>query len=126
MSEVWHFVLLLGLVCWNIWQTRLFNEKEREYKRREAELVDKLLKQAHIAPISKPVEVENVVKLPDPELPPLSWQDQAIRDDDILEDLELRFPEVRGMTPEQAKLLYPADWKALEWAWDAAHTPLRV
>lgn len=126
MSEVWHLVLLLALVCWHVWQTRVFLEKEREYKRREAELVDKLLKQARIAPLSRPIEQESVVKLPDPELPPLTWQDQAIRDDDILEDLEQKFPEVRGMTPEQAKLLYPADWKALEWAWDEAHTPLRV
>lgn len=125
MVEVWLCILLCFLTCWHVWQVRVFRERERELREREAELLNRLLKQAHVAPISPTVERERVVKLPDPEIPPLTWQDQAFRDDDILEDLEQRFPDARGLTVEQAKALYPADWKTLEWAWDEAHTPLR-
>lgn len=121
-----HLILLLclGLVCWIIWQTRHFSKLEAEYRQRERQLIDRLLRQAKVAPLE--VNREQVVSLPDPEIPPRTPQDEAFRLDDILEDLEQLRPEARGMTPEAAREQFPLEWHNLEIRWDNDHTPLRV
>jgi hypothetical protein len=94
------------------------------FLQREAMLVDRLLKQGGIAPVV--IEREKVVKLPDPEIQPMTWQDEAFFTDDIKEELEQVYPEAARMSHGQAKERYVHDWQTIEKRLREQRTPLRA
>ena len=94
------------------------------FLKREGVLVDRLLKQAGVAPVV--IERERVVKLPDPEIQPMTAQDEAFFIDDIKEELEQVYPEVARMSHMQAKERFAHDWRHIEQRLREQKTPLRV
>ena len=101
-----------------------WEKREQAWREREMALVDRLLKQAHVAPVT--IERENVIKLPDPEIQPPTWQDEAFFIDDIKEELEQVYPEAAHMSHKQAMALYAKDWQAIERRLREQQTPMRV
>jgi len=96
----------------------------RYFLRREAALVDRLLKQNGIQPVV--IEREKVVKLPDPELAPMSAEDEAFFVDDIKEELEQIYPEIARMSHTEAKRRYAGDWARMQKRLQAERAPLRA
>ena len=115
-------VLLLAacLVCAAI----VFLHRDREWRKREIALIDKLLKQAHIPPVQ--IERERVVKLPDAEIPPPTWIDQAFFEDEIKEELEQVYPEVARMSHAEARSRYAMEWGRIQKQLQAERMPLRA
>lgn len=72
-------------------------------------------------------EHEKIVKVPDPEAQPQpNWRDDVMRDDEILELVELEHGlDPNQFTPAQAKNLYPGDWKKYERQLREQQVPLR-
>lgn len=109
----------------------LWRRREANWIERHEKLVDRLLKQANIKGVGPEVKVERTIHYKDPEDPPLSSWDQAIRDDEIVEEIEIwavahnRF-EIIGLPPDQLKSRYPAIWTQVEKQWEDNHTPLRL
>ena len=95
-------------------------------RRKNQELLNRLLIRGNVEPII--VEREQVVKLPDPEAGPArrTWVDEAYRLDEIKEMLEEAHPDAAEMTAEEAMHAYQRDWAHLERLWDEQHTPLRT
>ena len=113
-------------------ERELFNEfRERERRitddnrEREGQLLNRILRQVNVKAVGK-VEVENVVKLPDPELPPPTYIDEAFRLDEIKEMIEAVMPEVIGMDPCEVQSQHPQIWKQFEAKHKEEHTPLRI
>ncbi len=96
----------------------------RFFLKREGVLIDRLLKQAGVAPVV--IEREKVVKLPDPEIQPETWIDAAFFQDDVKEELEQVYPEVARMSHTQAKERYAHDWRHIEQRLREQRTPLRA
>lgn len=94
------------------------------FLKREGKLVDRLLKQGGVAPIT--IERERVVKLPDPEIPPMTPEDEAFFVDEIKEELEQQYPEVARMSHADARTRYPHDWARMQKRLQAERMPLRV
>ena len=101
-----------------------WEKREQQWREREMALVDRLLKQAHIAPVT--IERENVIKLPDPEIQPPTWQDEAFFIDDIKEELEQIYPEAARMSHKEAMALYTKDWQRIGRQLREQRTPMRV
>ncbi len=106
-----------------------FREREREItddnRKREEQLLNRILRQVNVKAVGK-VEVENVVKLPDPELPPPTYIDEAFRLDQIKEMIEMVMPEAAGMDPWEIQSQFPQVWKQFEAKHKEEHTPLRI
>lgn len=96
----------------------------RFFLKREGELVNRLLKQGGIQPVV--IERERVVKLPDPEIQPLSPQDEAFFIDDIKEELEQVYPDAARMSHSQARERFSHDWRIIEKRLRQERAPLRV
>lgn len=117
-------------------QRRLFRlqeeaqERERkladDYRQREAELLNRILKQVGVKAVGPQVEVENVVKLPDPEIAPPDWIDLAFRQDEIKELIEEGQPDMAHLSAEEMRNLYPRIWSRYEAMHAEQHTPLRA
>ena len=101
-----------------------WEKREQQWREREMALVDRLLKQAHVAPVT--IERENVIKLPDPEIQPPTWQDEAFFIDDIKEELEQVYPEAARMSHAEAKMRWPHEWRATAQRLREEQTPLRA
>lgn len=117
-------LLILLLACGLVLQARFFLKREEDWRKREMELVNRLLKTAQVQPLT--IERERVIKLPDPELPPLSPVDQAFFQDDIKEELEQVFPEAARMSHSMAQHRFPREWRAIEQRLQAERLPLRA
>ena len=117
-------ILLLSLAC--LWQARRFSQGEREWRERERLLVDRLLRQAKVEPLAARHEIENVVKWPDPELPPLSIEAQLLREDAIKEEIEIRYPDMVPLASWQVRDQHGEIWREFERRYEEAHTPLRA
>lgn len=113
-------VLAAGLTL----AARFFIRREREWNERHWELVNRLLKQAHVPPIT--VERERVVKLPDAEIQPASFIDDAFFIDDVKEELEQLYPEAARMSHAEAQARYPRDWERIVRKLRERATPLRA
>lgn len=117
-------------------QRRLFilqteaQERERkladDYRQREAELLNRILRLANVQPVGPRVEVENVVKLPDPEIAPPDWIDQTLRLDEIKEFVEERHPDLSALSVSEIRDRYPQIWHKCEQLRDEYYTPLRA
>jgi hypothetical protein len=94
------------------------------FLKREGVLIDRLLKQAGVQPVV--IEREKVVKLPDPEIQPMTWQDEAFFIDDIKEELEQSYPEIARMSHSEAKARYAHEWMRVQKRLQAERTPLRA
>ena len=116
-------LVLLQAACL-ICAAYIFLKREDKWREREMALVDRLLKQAHVPPVQ--IERENVIKLPDPEIQPASWIDQAFFEDEIKEELEQIYPEIARMSHRQARETYPKDWQSIERRLQEQNTPLRA
>ena len=97
---------------------------ESEWRNRERELLDRLLRQAQVKPLR--MEFEQIVKLPDPEIPPASFVDEALRDDEILEAIETKHPELTGASAAEIRMRMPQVWEAFAERHRIEHTPLRM
>jgi len=126
MSLVLTFLVVVNLLLAVslLYAARFFLKREDGWRQREMVLIDRLLKQAHVAPVA--IERENVIKLPDPEVQPETWIDQAFFTDEIKEELEQVYPEVARMTHNQAKDRYAAEWRRIEQHLRERQTPLRA
>lgn len=96
----------------------------RFFLKREGELVNRLLKQAGVQPVV--IEREKVVKLPDPEIQPMTWQDEAFFIDEIKEELEQVYPEIARMSHSEARARYAHDWARVHKRLQAERMPLRA
>lgn len=116
---------VLGLTA-ALWvAVRFFLAREAEWRQREKDFTDRLLRREGVAPLQ--VQVEQVAKIPDPEAePPRNPVDEAMYLDDLLEDLQHKHNLGAGMTPQQAMHLFPVEWDVVKREYDAAHKPLRV
>ena len=116
---------VLGLTA-ALWvAVRFFLAREAEWRQREKDFTDRLLRREGVAPLQ--VQVEQVAKIPDPEAePPRNPVDEAMYLDDLLEDLQHKHNLGMGMTPQQAMHLFPVEWNVVKREYDAAHKPLRV
>lgn len=103
-----------------------FQSVEDRWRERERQLIDRLLKQAQVPPLE--IQRERVLKLPDPELTPTAetWVDAAMREDDVMEEIEYLFPEAARLGPTLAKERYAQDWKRIEKRIIEQRTPLRM
>ncbi len=130
-------VLLIVSTLACLWQARAFSRAEAswrerydrldaEWRERERLLVDRLLKMAKVEPIASRVEVENVIKFPDPELPPLSPEAQLLREDVIKEEIEQMRPDLATLQSWQIRELHPTVWREFERRYEERHTPLRA
>jgi hypothetical protein len=119
-------ILLLVWVATVTFAAHLFFKREKEWQKREAEYINRLLVQGHVAPL--PIEREKVIKVADPDTPVLAetWVDAAFREDDIREDIEQLYPEAAHMTLDAIKRDYAADWKRFEKRALEQRTPLRA
>lgn len=117
-------LLLLVLACGLVLQARYFHKREDKWREREMALVDRLLRQGHVAPVE--IQRENVVKLPDPETPTETWIDQAFFEDDIKEELEQQYPEVARMSLSDTKTRYAHDWRRVRERLQAERAPIRT
>lgn len=124
MLSVVLFLLLCLACCALVWQAGRFSRIEDGWRQRERDLIDRVLKRASVPPLQ--IEREQVIKLPDAELQPRNWIEEAFKTDEIKEDVEQMFPEVAGLTAEQVQAQYPAAWNDAEQRWMAAHSPLKV
>jgi len=102
-------------------------ERQRDYWRDKCEkleqrLLDVSLKRQGAEPLTqqppRPLELA-----PDPPPTPI---DEAIRDDDILQDIEYAFPELKGLTPSQVRAQHPTVWRQAEENYNRQHAPLRA
>lgn len=116
---------VLGLTA-ALWvAVRFFLAREAEWRQREKDFTDRLLRREGVAPLQ--VQVERVAKIPDPEAePPRNPVDEAMYLDDLLEDLQHKHNLGAGMTPQQAMHLFPVEWNTVKREYDAMHKPLRV
>lgn len=96
----------------------------RFFLKREGELVNRLLKQGGVQPVV--IERENVVKLPDPEIQPATWIDDAFHRDSVKEELEQVYPEAARMSHSEAQARWPHDWRAIDRRLKEELTPLRA
>ena len=112
------------LACINLLLAVCVVYTARFFLKREGVLVDRLLKQGGVAPVV--IERERVVKLPDPETPPLSAEDEAFFIDAVKEELEQIYPEVARMSHAEAKNRYPFDWAHIQKQLREQQTPLRA
>lgn len=96
----------------------------RFFLKREAEYINRLLKQGGVQPIT--IERERVVKLPDPEIQPMTPEDEAFFIDDIKEELEQVYPEIARMSHAEAKARYSRDWANMQKRLMAERMPLRA
>jgi hypothetical protein len=96
----------------------------RFFLKREAEYINRLLRQAGVQPIT--IERERVVKLPDLEIQPLSAEDEAFFIDEIKEELEQIYPEIARMSHAEAKARYARDWANMQKRLQAERAPLRA
>lgn len=117
-------LLILVLACGLVLQARLFHQREDKWREREMALVDRLLKQGHVQPVT--IEREKVVRLPDAEAPTETWIDQAFFEDDVKEELEQIYPEVARMSLSDAKTRYAHDWRRVQERLRAERAPIRV
>jgi len=118
-------ILLCGLLaCCTLLLTACLAHAVNYFLKREAALVDRLLKQGGVAPVV--IEREKALKLPDPEIQPETWVDAAFFQDDVKEELEQLYPEVARMSHTQAKERYGADWRRIEQHLREQQTPLRA
>jgi hypothetical protein len=101
-----------------------WEEREEKWRVREFQLIDRLLKKEHVQPLE--VQREHVIKIPDPEIAPMSWQDEAMRLDEIKEELEQIYPEVTHMDHETARATYASDWKRIQKQLTEENTAMRV
>lgn len=101
-----------------------FLRREDKWREREMALVDRLLKQGHVQPVT--IEREKVVRLPDPETPTETWIDQAFFEDDVKEELEQMYPEVARMSHGEAKTRYAHDWRRVQERLRAERAPIRA
>lgn len=124
MLSVVLFLLLCLACCALVWQAGRFSRIEDGWRQRERDLIDRVLKRASVTPLQ--IEREQVIKLPDAELQPRNWIEEAFKTDEIKEDVEQLFPETAGLTAEQVQAQYPAAWNDAEKRWMAAHSPLKV
>jgi hypothetical protein len=99
-------------------------DREEKWRERERVLVDRLLGQARVTPVE--VQRENVVKLPDPEIQPASWVDEAFAVDSVKEELEQLYPEAARMSHAEAQAKYSADWRRIAKKLKEESTPLRA
>lgn len=116
--------LLLSCFVVNLFLTVCLVYTVRFFLKRESELVNRLLKQAGVQPVV--IEREKVIKLPAPEIQPMSPMDEAMFIDDIKEELEQVYPEVARMSHTQAKERYAHDWRHIEQRLREQRTPLRA
>lgn len=98
--------------------------REEKWRERERALVDRLLKQAHISPVE--IQREQVVKLPDPEIQPASFIDEAFFTDDVKELLEQQYPEAARMSHAEAQQRFSKDWQRIANKLKEESTPLRA
>ena len=98
--------------------------REEKWRDRERALVDKLLRQGHVTTIE--IEREKVIKLPDPEIPPSSFIDEAFFTDDIKEELEQIYPEAARMSHAEAQQRYAKEWQIISKKLKEEATPMRV
>lgn len=98
--------------------------REEKWRERERVLVDKLLKQGHLTPVE--IQRETVVKLPDPEIQPASFIDEAMFVDDVKEELEQVYPEAARMSHVEAMHRYSKDWQRIAKRLKEEATPMRV
>lgn len=107
-------------------QATRFIRIEDVWRERERQLVDRLLRQAHVPPLE--IQREQVLKIPDPELAPTAetWVDQAWLRDSIKEEIEQIYPVTRSMSEIDVMHVYASDWRAIERRLKEEQTPLRV
>jgi|SRR5262245_61578129 len=117
-------VLAAYVMCAAYFSQKRWEAKEEKWREREMALVDRLLKQGHIPAVE--IERERVVKLPDPEIQPPTWIDQAFFIDEIKEELEQVYPEAARMSHSEAEQRYPYDWRAIQQRLHEEKTPLRA
>jgi len=119
-------LLALANVVMVITFVRLYSKLDNQWRERERKLIDQLLTNNGHKPLTK-IERESVVKLPDPETPPLNELDRAFFDSEIVEEIE----HARGLNPQsltvgEAKAQYPDDWITWERRLRERKTALRV
>lgn len=118
-------VVIVGLAWFLVSQARRFSAIEDEWRQRERVLIDRLLQRNGVVPLA--VERENVLRLADLEQQTAETIEQvALREDMILEELEQVAPGARGLTPADARELFPEHWQRLRVRFDEERTPLRV
>lgn len=99
----------------------------REYRYAQLEEACRgVIQRGVIAPSADSVTRERVLHLPDVEQPQESHIEAALREDEILEELEQVRGDVRGLSPAEARLLYPQEWERLSQLYAEQRTPLRI
>ena len=117
-------LLCLVLVCGYALQARIFYKREEEWRARERQLVDRLLRRANVEPLE--VQRSKVLQLDDDPTPNKSPADEAFELDEIKEELEQLHPNAAWMSPEQAKSTYLQDWNEIAGKLEAQRRPLRI
>lgn len=118
-------LLVIALAALIFFQQR----SEDRWRRREEVLRDQLwVKSGGTKPQVK-FEHEKIVKVPDPEArpEPANWRDTVIFSDEIIEEIEheLGLP-MHSLSPDQAKTLYPNEWRKYEQQLQAGRQPLKA
>lgn len=133
LALLWTFV-----ACLHIWQAARFSRVEgewrerfsqldAEWRERERTLIDRLLGQAKIAPVAPLVEVENVVKWPDPEVFLDDWGSQTVlREDSIKELVEMKYPGLAHLSAIELRAQHAREWQEAERRYVEETTPLRA
>lgn len=109
-----------------------WRKREEEWRRRQLEtediarkevrdLLDRYLVKQHVEPLQ--IHNKKVVTIDNDPTPDLSPIDLAMRADEVLEELELLHPEVRGMHYEDARRLYRDEWRIIEQQLEADRKP---
>lgn len=102
------------------WRTHQ-REIEEAGRREVRDLLDRYLVKQHVEPLQihnkKAIVIDND---PTPDLSPI---DVAIRQDEVLEELEQLHPEVRGLHYEDARRMYKDEWWVIEKALENERKP---
>ncbi len=106
------------------WEQKYFELQEKQDKRNTG-LLDEILSLAGARRIGKPVEIENVIKFPDPELP-VNEIDQIYYLDKIVEEITEAAPELSIYSAQELKMIAPELWRKAEGIVQNQTTPLRV
>lgn len=117
-------LLILLLACGYTLQARTFYRREEGWRQRERQLVDRLLRQANVAPLE--VERIKTLQIDDNPSPNKSPIDEAFEVDDLKEELEQLHPDAQWMSVEQAKAAYPQEWREIGARLEAKRQPLRI
>lgn len=99
--------------------------REEDWRKRERHIIDDAARAHHV---SVPrVEQERVVKIADAETANFRTDiDEAMYQDDLLEDLQHHRNLGHEMTPGEAASFFPMEWAEVKRNYDDAHRPMTI